>query len=217
MLYFRIDLVNKKQYEESNIYKEIKITLPREKEELIKDFNYLELNYNNLSIQDTHIKECEVSCLDDPDFSKKITASINNLINSSNERGLTTTFQEIEDLNYKMMHLKSYDRCKLLAIIEAKDGYITDLKKLTKYVEHLDCFELEEDILSNEEYGRWAFEHGDVYTEDILDYIDFETFGNDYVEENNAVLTKEGMLVQLNNDLDFQVENEKEEEEEEFE
>ena len=38
-------MVNKKEYEESEIYKEIKIIIPRSREELEKDFEYLGL-YN---------------------------------------------------------------------------------------------------------------------------------------------------------------------------
>lgn len=38
MLIARIDMVNKKQYEESEIYKEIKIIIPRTSEELKKRF-----------------------------------------------------------------------------------------------------------------------------------------------------------------------------------
>ena len=33
-------MVNKKEYEESEIYKEIKIIIPRSREELEKDFEY---------------------------------------------------------------------------------------------------------------------------------------------------------------------------------
>ena len=57
MLIAKIDMVNKKEYEESEIYKEIKIIIPRSREELEKDFEYLGLNYNKYTTQDTHIKE----------------------------------------------------------------------------------------------------------------------------------------------------------------
>lgn len=213
MTYFRIDLVNKQQFEDTDLYKEVKITLPKTDNELIKDFEYLELDYNNLSIQDTHIKECEVVCQEDLDFSKSLTKFINHLINDANEKGLTTTFQEIKKLNSKIINLQLDDRDKLVAIIEAKDGYITDLKTLTKYVESIKFFELEENILSNEEYARWLYDRGEIDTYDLIDYIDFESFGNDYAEENNAVVTDKGMLIQLNSDLDYQIHNEEEEEE----
>ena len=49
-------MVNKKEYEESEIYKEIKIIIPRSREELEKDFDYLGFNYNMYTTQDTHIK-----------------------------------------------------------------------------------------------------------------------------------------------------------------
>ena len=67
----RIDIINKKQYEESERYKEIKITFPKDEEELKKDFEYLELNYHNLTIQDTNIVECIFIDREDEDFVKK--------------------------------------------------------------------------------------------------------------------------------------------------
>ena len=80
MLFIRIDMVNKKQYEESEIYKEIKIVIPRSSEELEKDFKYLDLEYENYTIQDTHIKECEFIDNKDPAFSASISKAMNDLI-----------------------------------------------------------------------------------------------------------------------------------------
>jgi len=47
MIYIRIDIVNKVQYEESEYYKEIKILIPKDSEELEEDFEYLGLDYRN--------------------------------------------------------------------------------------------------------------------------------------------------------------------------
>ena len=79
-MYIRLDIVNKKEYEELNKdYKEIKISFPKDSEELEKDFAYLGLYYKNLSLQDTHIKECAVILEEDPDFSINLTGRLNNL------------------------------------------------------------------------------------------------------------------------------------------
>ena len=80
MLIARIDMVNKKQYEESEIYKEIKIIIPRTSEELKKDFEYLDLDYENYTIQDTHIKECVFMDRDDEDFAVNISSYVNNIL-----------------------------------------------------------------------------------------------------------------------------------------
>ena len=60
MLIARIDMVNKKQYEESEIYKEIKIIIPRTSEELKKDFSdMLEKVDNIIEKIDTTIANTE--------------------------------------------------------------------------------------------------------------------------------------------------------------
>ena len=45
MVYIRLDIVNKEEYETSDIYREIKILIPRDSEDLERDFEYLGLDY----------------------------------------------------------------------------------------------------------------------------------------------------------------------------
>ena len=40
MVYIRLDIVNKEEYETSDIYREIKILIPRDSEDLERDFEY---------------------------------------------------------------------------------------------------------------------------------------------------------------------------------
>ena len=100
MLIAKIDMVNKKEYEESEIYKEIKIIIPRSREELEKDFEYLGLNYNKYTTQDTHIKECIFMDKEDEDFAVDISSYVNDMICKANRSGYTTPFKDIKKFQY---------------------------------------------------------------------------------------------------------------------
>ena len=129
MIYIRLDIVNKKQYEEYNKdYKEIKISIPKDSEGLEKDFEYLGLDYKNLSLQDTHIKECAVICEEDPDFSVNVTGRINRLIARANDHGYTTPFNDMKEFYNLIYNIKSDERDKLLAVFKAEEENIENIK-----------------------------------------------------------------------------------------
>ena len=211
MIYIRLDIVNKKEYEELNRdYKEIKISIPKDSEELEKDFEYLGLDYKNLSLQDTHIKECAVICEEDPDFSVNVTGRLNRLIARANDKGYTTPFNDMKEFYGLIKSIQSDDRDKLLAILEAEEENISNIKDVLKYVKNLDRFYLDWASHSFEEYARNEIHLGELYMEDVLPYIDLETLGKDLIENSNARLTDYGVLCRMNEGM-------AQEEEEEFE
>lgn len=211
MTYIRLDIVNKKEYEKyDKHYKEIKVSIPKDSEELEKDFEYLGLDYKYLDIQDTHIKECAVICEEDPDFSVNITGEINNLIIKASKNGYTTPFNDMKKFLELIDNLKQNDRNKLLAIIKAEEDNITNIKDILKYTKNLDKFYLDEDSLSFEEFARNEIHLGELYMEDVLPYIDLETLGKDLVENRNGYLTEYGVLSKMDEGIE-------QEEEEEFE
>ena len=211
MIYIRLDIVNKKEYEDLNKdYKEIKISIPKDSEELEKDFEYLGLDYKNLSLQDTHIKECAVICEEDPDFSVNVTGRLNRLIVRANDKGYTTPFDDMKEFYSLIKSIQPDDRDKLLAIFEAEEENITNIKDVLKYVKNLDRFYLDWASHSFEEYARNEIHLGELYMEDVLPYIDLETLGKDLIENANARLTDYGVLCRMNEGME-------QEEEEEFE
>ena len=202
MFYIRLDIVNKKEYEELNKdYKEIKISFPKDSEELEKDFEYLGLDYKNLSLQDTHIKECAIICEEDPDFSVNVTGRLNRLIAKASNQGYTTPFNDMKELYNLVYNIQHDDREKLLAILEAEEEKIINIKDVLKYVKNLDSFYLDWASLSNEEYAKNEIHLGELYMEDVLPYIDLETLGK-------AILTDYGVLCKM----DEEITNENEEE-----
>lgn len=213
MVYIRLDIVNKYQYQESEDYKEIKILIPKDSEELEKDFEYLGLDYKNLNIQDTHIKECEIICKDDPEYSSNITDEINRLIERANDSGYTTPFNDMKEFYKTIKNFVSEDRDKLLAILEAKREQITNMKDAIKFANNINCFELI-DAYDNEELGRRLVYNGEIDIEDLMEYADLYKLGKEYSEDKNMIKTEQGYLSQ---EFDLKSEEQEREEEEEFE
>ena len=208
MVYIRLDIVNKYQYQESEDYKEIKILIPKDSEELEKDFNYLGLDYKNLNIQDTHIKECEIICRDDPTFSSNITDEINRLIARASESGYTTPFNEMKKFHKIISDFCSEDRDKLLAILEAKREVISNMKDAIKFASNINCFELIE-ADNNEELGRRLVYNGEIDIEDLMEYADLDKLGEEYSDYKGMVKTEQGYLMQ-ECDLRYSLEEEEE-------
>lgn len=210
MLFIRIDMVNKKQYEESEIYKEIKIVIPRSSEELEKDFKYLDLEYENHTIQDTHIKECEFIDNKDPAFSASISKAMNDLIARANDSGYTTPFQDMKKFYSIIKKLDSYERDKLLAVMEVKSEQINNIKDAIKYAQNINCFNLTE-AYDNEELARKLIYNGEIDIEDLMEYADLDRLGEEYSEDKNMTRTEYGYLNQ-ECDLKEYILQEKEEE-----
>ena len=210
MLFIRIDMVNKKQYEESEIYKETKIVIPRSSEELEKDFKYLDLEYENYTIQDTHIKECEFIDNKDPAFSASISKAMNDLIARANDSGYTTPFQDMKKFYNITKKIDSYERDKLLAIFEVKKEQINNIKDAIKYAQNINCFNLTE-AYDNEELARKLIYNGEIDIEDLMEYADLDRLGEEYSEDKNMTRTEYGYLNQ-ECDLKEYILQEKEEE-----
>lgn len=209
MVYIRLDIVNKKEYEELNKnYKEIKISISKDSEELEKDFEYLGLDYKNLSIQDTHIKECAVICEEDPDFSVNLTGRLNRLIVRADNQGYTTPFNDMKEFYSLINNIQPEDRDKLLAVLEAEEEYITNIKDVLKYVKNLDRFYLDWAAHSPEEYAENEIHLGELYMEDVIPYIDLRTLGKDLIENRNAKLTDYGVLCRMNEGMEQEDEEE---------
>ena len=210
MLIARIDMVNKKQYEESEIYKEIKIIIPRTSEELKKDFEYLDLDYENYTIQDTHIKECVFMDRDDEDFAVNISSYVNNIICKANKLGYTSPFQDIKKFFNMVRNFDEDEKDKILAILEVKEKQINNIRDIIKYAQNINCFNLT-DSYDNHELGKRLVYQGKIDLEDLMDYADLDRLGKEYSEDKNMIKTQYGYLRQ-ETDLVDHIEQDSEEE-----
>lgn len=209
MVYIRLDIVNKEEYETSEIYREIKILLPRDSEDLERDFEYLGLDYRNLNIQDTHIKECEIICKNDPAFASELSDELNMLIDRASDSGYTTPFNDIRGLYDLFNNIKISDRDKLLAVLKTERERITNIKDAIKFANNIDEYYLDGDSHSPEEFAENEIHLGELYMEDLIPYIDLRTLGTDLINDRNAKLTDYGVLCRM----DEGMENSQEEEE----
>lgn len=210
MLIARIDMVNKKQYEESEIYKEIKIIIPRTSEELKKDFEYLDLDYENYTIQDTHIKECVFMDRDDEDFAVNISSYVNNIICKASKLGYTSPFPDIKNFFNMVRKFDKYEKDKILAILEVKEDEIGNIKEIIKYAQNINCFNLTE-AYDEQELGRRLVYEGEIDVEDLMEYSDMKRLGKEYAREKNMTHTQYGYL-QQEKDLTNFIEKDNEEE-----
>lgn len=210
MLIARIDMVNKKQYEESEIYKEIKIIIPRTSEELKKDFEYLDLDYENYTIQDTHIKECVFMDRDDEDFAVNISSYVNNIICKASKLGYTSPFPDIKNFFNMVRKFDKYEKDKILAILEVKEDEISNIKEIIKYAQNINCFNLTE-AYDEQELGRRLVYEGEIDVEDLMEYSDMKRLGKEYAREKNMTHTQYGYL-QQEKDLTNFIEKDNEEE-----
>ncbi len=211
MLQIRIDIVNKKQYEELETYKEIKIVIPRSSEELKNDFRYLDLDYENYTIQDTHILECKFLDKEDCNFSSSISRIINETITRAKTEGYTTPFQDIIKLYGVINKVYLDDRKKLLAVLEAKEGQINNIKDAIKYAQNIDSFELI-GAYDSEELARQLIYDSEIDIEDLMDYANLEELGRDYSEDKNMIKTEYGYLRQEDELEEYDLQKEEEEE-----
>ena len=210
MIYIRIDIVNKEEYETSDIYREIKILIPRDSEDLERDFEYLGLDYRNLNIHDSHIKECEIICKNDPAFASDLSDELNRLIDRASDSGYTTPFNDIGKFNELLNNIRISDRDKLLAILKTERERINNIKDVLKYTSRIDEYYLDSDSHSLEEFAQNEIHLGELHMEDVIPYIDLRRLGMNLINERNANLTEYGVLCRMD-------EGRQKEEEEEFE
>lgn len=202
MIYIRLDIVNKEEYETSDDYREIKILFPRDSEDLERDFEYLGLDYRYLEIQDSHIKECEIICKNDPAFASELSDELNLLIDRASNSGYTTPFNDMKVLYESLNNIKISDRDKLLAVLKTERERIANIKYLTKFVNKIDEYYLDSDSHSLEEFAENEIHLGELHMEDVLPYIDLKSVGKDLIKQRNGKLTEYGVLGRMDEGME---------------
>lgn len=210
MLEIKLNIVNKREYAENHNYREIIIKLPKSEEELKKDFEYLGVDYNNLSIQDTHIKECVVIDSNDPHFSGAISIELSNIIERANDLGWTTPYQDIKSMYAILTFLNEDERDKLLAVLEFKREQISNMKDAAEYCSHLSWYSFFNEINTPEEYAEELVKSRELDIDDIISYIDLRQLGMDYIksESRKNKFTQYGLLFEKESNFINQEEEE---------
>ena len=212
---FEIEVVNKKEYEESGNYSSITLYVPLDLERAKEKFKNIGLNYNNLSINDTHIVKCKLLNFYNPYLANKFNELINNEIEKcSNEYGYTAPIQEIEKLGEQIGKFNNSMMTKFLSLVEIKQNDIMRINDLIKIADNLKRYELIPDIQNYEQLGKYLVNetgHFDSnYT--LEDYIDYEKLAKDYTKKGytyDGDFTEFGYLIK-NENLENENENEEE-------
>lgn len=219
-LKIKLNIVNKKEYELNEDYREIVIKIPKESEELEKDFKYLGLDYNNLSIQDSHVLDCEVIDTNDPAFSASISQMLFNIIEKANTSGYTTPYQDIKAMFTVIRSLDGVERDMLLAVLELKRKEICNMKDAVRFVANLDNYKFYAGIETSEQYAKELIKNNEIKIQDIEEYIDMEHLGDDYCSSEAGVFTKHGLIFEnafINKLKNITSKNKEVEESEEYE
>ena len=117
---FKIEVVNKKEFDESGIYNSIIIYLPTTTEDLIEKFQRINLDYDKVMSQDTDIIECEIVNFYNEELSMDFNKMIKRIIESVGIDEETTPFEEINLLCNKVKKFDNIKMSKFLAMVEIK-------------------------------------------------------------------------------------------------
>lgn len=213
-LTMKLYMVNKHEYEQIDNYRECVIQIPESKEKLESDFRYLGLDYNNLSIQDTHILECKVTDIYSKRFSEVMSEEISNIINRASDLGYTTPYQDINKLFSILNTFDSQDKKdKLLAVLSINRRQITNIRDVIEYTNNLNKYNFLPNVKDLEDMGKYFFKEIDFIQDlDVLKkYINYEELAKDYIKglsEKEGIFTEYGYITEIEADQKEKIDEE---------
>ena len=211
----KIEMVNKKEFEESSKYSKITIYLPTSKEELEEKFKQINLDYNRVTIQDTHIIKCQMINFSDEILVNRFNKVMEYEIKKFFESSYYTPFQEIELFCEEVKKFDNIKMQKFLALTEIKDDKINYIHDLVIYAKQTRNYNLLPNINDLYDMGRYLVnETGHFDDVSVLDdYIDYYKLAKDYTQKGcvyDGIFTEYGYLMKKD-DLDISQEKEEEE------
>lgn len=215
---FKIEVVNKKEFDESGIYNSIIIYLPTTTEDLIEKFQRINLDYDKVMSQDTDIIECEIVNFYNEELSMDFNKMIKRIIESVGIDEETTPFEEINLLCNKVKKFDNIKMSKFLAMVEIKKNKISSIHDLVKCAKTIQKYELLPDVKNVREMGKYlVYETGHFDDVRFLeDYIDYNKLVKDYTQKGSQYrgeFTEYGYLMKKEFlEKESQIENENEEE-----
>lgn len=210
----KVEIVNKELYEEG-LNDPIMIYLPEEAERIREKFRRINLDYDNITLQDTHTIKCELLNNIDDELTRDFNKLMKNMIEKfEKEEGYTTPFQEIKNFCMEIQKLDNIGIKKFLMLVYLKQDKIKYINNLTQCAEDSKKYELLPDVRNQTEMGKYLVNETGHFDEVGLleDYIDYAKLANDYTKRGciyNGIFTKYGYLMEKEN-----LEEEQESEEE---
>ena len=216
----KVEVVNKKEFEESSNYSKIIVYLPSTDEVLKEKFKRVNLDFDRLTIQDTHITKCEIVNFEDYILAERFNKVMEYELDKFSNNSYTTPFQEIELLCKEIKKFDNIKMQKFLALEEIKDkniNYIHDLVECAKQISNYELLPNVNDLNDMAKYLVNETGHFDDISF-LKDYIDYYKLAKDYTRKGytyNGEFTEYGYI--MKKEFEENIENKKESEEEEYE
>ena len=214
----KIEVVNKKEFEESSMYNKVTIYLPTTKEIIEDKLKLINLNYDGLSIQDTHVTKCEIVNFSDEILASRFNKVMEYQIEKYSKNSYTTPFQEIELLCKEVKNFDNIRMQKFLAIEEIRDNKINYIHDLVNCAKQTSKYNLLPNVNDYFDMGKYLVNETGHFDDVSLleDYIDYYKLAKDYTQKGytyNGVFTEYGYLMEkefIEKENNKEIENEEE-------
>lgn len=151
----KVEVVNKKEFEESSNYSKIIIYFPATDEVLKEKFKRVNLDFDRLTIQDTHITKCEIVNFEDYILAERFNKVMEYELDKFSNNSYTTPFQEIELLCKEIKKFDNIKMQKFLALEEIKDKNINYIHDLVECAKQISNYELLPNVNDLNDMGKY--------------------------------------------------------------
>ena len=216
----KVEVVNKKEFEESSNYSKIIVYLPSTDEVLKEKFKRVNLDFDRLTIQDTHITKCEIVNFEDYILAERFNKVMEYELDKFSNNSYTTPFQEIELLCKEIKKFDNIKMQKFLALEEIEDKKINYIHDLVECAKQICNYELLPNVNDLNDMGKYLVNETGHFDDIsfLKDYIDYYKLAKDYTRKGytyNGEFTEYGYI--MKKEFEENIENKKESEEEEYE
>lgn len=217
----KVEVVNKKEFEESSNYSKVIIYLPSTDEVLKEKFKRINLDFDRLTIQDTHITKCEIVNFEDYILAERFNKVMKYELDKFSNNSYTTPFQEIELLSKEIKKFNNIKMQKFLALEEIKDKKINYIYDLVNCAKQISNYELLTNVNDLDDMGKYLVNETGHFDDIsfLKDYIDYYKLAKDYTREGctyNGEFTEYGYIMKKEFEENMESNNISREEEEEF-